>query len=68
MDRSLGECGLKVLRLLASGATNRAIAEKLFVSHNTVATHVRHILAKTNSANRTEAANYARHHSLVGDE
>ena len=59
---------LKVLRLLASGATNRAIAEKLFVSHNTVATHVRHILAKTNSANRTEAANYARHHSLVGDE
>jgi len=56
---------LRVLRLLASGASNRVIGEKLFLSSHTVANHVRNILAKTSSANRTEAANYARRHGLV---
>ena len=59
---------LRVLRLLASGATNKSIGEKLFLSPHTVANHVRNILAKTDSANRTEAANYARRHGLTADE
>jgi DNA-binding CsgD family transcriptional regulator len=58
---------LRVLRLLASGATNRAIGERLFLSPHTVANHVRNILAKTGSANRTEAANYARRYSSIVD-
>jgi hypothetical protein len=41
------------------------IAEALFISLNTVATHVRNILTKTNSANRTEAAAYAMSHGLT---
>jgi predicted ATPase/class 3 adenylate cyclase/DNA-binding CsgD family transcriptional regulator len=48
-----------VLRLLAAGKSNREIADTLYISLNTVATHVRNILAKTSSANRTEAAAYA---------
>lgn len=54
-----------VLRLLAVGKSNREIADLLFISLNTVATHVRNILTKTNSANRTEAATYALRHGLT---
>jgi DNA-binding CsgD family transcriptional regulator len=45
-----------VLRLLASGRTNREIAENLSLSPATVGIHVTHILAKTDCTNRTEAA------------
>lgn len=63
-------CGLtqrevEVLRLLAAGKSNHDIAEALFVSPNTVANHVRSILTKTNTANRTEAAAYAHRHGLL---
>ncbi len=56
-----------VLQLIAVGKGNREIAERLFVSPNTVANHVRSILAKTNSANRTEAAAFAVRNALVGE-
>jgi DNA-binding CsgD family transcriptional regulator len=50
---------VEVLRLVAAGKGNREIAARLFVSPNTVANHVRSILTKTNTANRTEAAAFA---------
>ncbi len=56
---------LEVLRLVATGRSNRAIAESLFISPNTAANHVRSILAKTGTANRTEAAAYASRHGLL---
>lgn len=59
---------VEVLRLLAAGKSNRDIAEVLFVSPNTVANHVRSILAKTTTANRTEAAAYARRHGLLAED
>jgi DNA-binding CsgD family transcriptional regulator len=49
----------QVLRLLAEGLANREIAERLVISEHTAANHVRSILAKTGSANRTQAAMYA---------
>jgi DNA-binding NarL/FixJ family response regulator len=55
---------VEVLRLVAAGKGNREIAERLFVSPNTVANHVRSILTKTNSANRTEAAAFALRQAL----
>ena len=41
------------------------IAEELMISPNTVVRHVSNILAKTGSANRTEAARYASQHGLA---
>jgi DNA-binding CsgD family transcriptional regulator len=53
-----------VLRLLAIGRTNKDVSLVLAISLNTVATHVRSILNKTQCANRTEAATYAIRHGL----
>ena len=50
---------LEVLQLIAAGRSNKEISQSLFISQNTVATHVRSILQKTRSANRTEAAAHA---------
>jgi DNA-binding CsgD family transcriptional regulator/tetratricopeptide (TPR) repeat protein len=57
---------VEVLRLIAAGCSNRAIAETLFISPNTVLRHVSHIFAKTGVANRAEAAAYATRHGLAG--
>jgi DNA-binding NarL/FixJ family response regulator len=55
----------EVLRLIAIGRSNADIATVLSISLNTVATHVRNILAKTGCANRTEAAAYAMRNGLA---
>lgn len=49
----------EVLGLLAKGLPNRRIAENLFVSENTVKSHVANVLAKLHLRSRTEAALYA---------
>jgi PAS domain S-box-containing protein len=46
---------LEILRLIAQGLTNAAIAERLVVTEGTIKWHVKQILAKTGSANRAEA-------------
>jgi DNA-binding CsgD family transcriptional regulator/GAF domain-containing protein len=46
---------LDVLRLLAEGATNRAVADALVISSGTVKFHVNSILRKLHAANRAEA-------------
>jgi DNA-binding CsgD family transcriptional regulator len=56
---------VEVLRLVAAGRSNRAIADALFLAPGTVGIHVTHILAKTNTTNRTEAAAFARDHGLA---
>ena len=56
---------VEVLRYLAAGHTNRAIAEALSLSEHTVRAHLRHIFAKTESDNRTAAAAFARRHGLA---
>lgn len=55
---------LETLRLIATGKTNKEIAQALFISTNTVAIHVARVLAKTGASNRTEAAAYAASHHL----
>jgi DNA-binding CsgD family transcriptional regulator/tetratricopeptide (TPR) repeat protein len=61
----LTEREVQVLSFVAAGKSNRQIATELFVSPNTVANHVRSILSKTCSTNRTEAAAFAIRHSLL---
>lgn len=51
---------LSTLALLAQGLSNNGIAARLFVSENTVRTHLRNINAKLKSQNRTEAVAIAR--------
>jgi len=53
---------LEVLRLIASGANNREIAQTLFLSENTVKNYVTNILSRLNLRDRTQAALFA--HSL----
>jgi DNA-binding CsgD family transcriptional regulator len=56
---------LEVLRLVAAGSTNKAIASKLVVSERTVDRHVSNILTKVGVSSRTAAAAYAYEHQLV---
>ena len=50
---------IEILRLVAEGLSNKAIAQALFVSENTVKYHMKNILQKLGVQNRTEAATYA---------
>jgi two-component system nitrate/nitrite response regulator NarL len=50
---------MEVLFCLGAGLSNKKIADKLFISENTVKKHVSQILAKLNLADRTQAALYA---------
>jgi DNA-binding CsgD family transcriptional regulator len=56
---------VEVLRLVAAGKSNPEIAATLVLSRYTVERHVNHILTKTGTANRTEAARYAHQHGLL---
>ncbi|GGY01058.1 hypothetical protein GCM10007160_31170 [Litchfieldella qijiaojingensis] len=55
---------VQVLRLIASGKTNKAIAAELSLSERTIDRHVSNILAKLNVPSRAAAAAYAGHHNL----
>jgi DNA-binding NarL/FixJ family response regulator len=56
---------VEVLRLVASGATNRAIAAELVLSERTVDRHVSNILTKLDVTSRTAAATYAHERALI---
>jgi len=56
---------LEVLNLIARGATNREIAEQLFVSEGTVKNHVSNILNRLGLRDRMQAALFAVEHGLV---
>jgi len=55
----------EVLQLVATGATNKEIGESLFISENTVKTHLQNIMEKLHLANRSQAAAYAVEKGLV---
>jgi DNA-binding NarL/FixJ family response regulator len=56
---------LEVLRLVASGKTNKVIAKQLFLSEKTVDRHVSNIFVKTNVSSRAAATAFAYQHGLV---
>ena len=56
---------IEILRLLATGATNRRLAQALFISEATVKTHLVHIYAKLGVDNRTQAIDRARSARII---
>jgi NarL family two-component system response regulator LiaR len=65
LQEALTEREREVLRLLAQGRPNRAIAEMLVISEETVKTHVGNILAKLHLAHRQQAMVYALKQGIV---
>jgi LuxR family maltose regulon positive regulatory protein len=61
----LSERELQVLRLLAAGASNREIGERLVISAGTVKAHLHHIYGKLDVHNRTQAVAWARAFGLL---
>ena len=55
----------EVLSLLASGLSNAEIAQRLYLSHATVKTHINRIFAKTGVRDRAQAVRYAYQHGLT---
>jgi DNA-binding CsgD family transcriptional regulator len=56
---------LEILELMAAGLSNREIAERLYVSENTVKTHAGRVLDKLNARRRTQAVQLAREAGLI---
>ena len=55
----------EVLALLAAGLSNAEIAQRLYLSHATVKTHINRIFAKTGARDRAQAVRYAYQHGLT---
>lgn len=64
-DPPLSQRELEVLRLLVEGLSNQKIADRLYLSVETVRTHVRHITEKLAVSDRTQAAVKALRQGLV---
>lgn len=64
-DEALSTREIELLQALQTGASNREIAEQLFISQATVKTHLIHIYAKLGVENRTAAVETARQRRII---
>lgn len=64
-NNELSDREREVLRLVATGASNKEIAQQLYISTNTVKVHLRNIFAKIGATSRTEATLYAIREGVV---
>ena len=64
-DETLTEREIEVLRYVAGGNRNRDIAERLFISEETVKVHVKHIMEKLGASDRTQAVAIAIRRGII---
>jgi DNA-binding NarL/FixJ family response regulator len=64
-DEALTEREAEVLRHIAEGNRNRDIAEKLFISEETVKVHIKHIMEKLGASDRTQAVAIAGRRGII---
>ena len=64
-DLSITPRELEILELIAQGMSNREIAEKLFVSENTVKTHSSRVFDKLGAKRRTQAVQFGKECGLL---
>lgn len=64
-DEALTEREVEVLRHIAGGNRNRDIAERLFISEETVKVHVKHIMEKLGASDRTQAVAIAVRRGII---
>lgn len=64
---SLTASELRVVRLVTEGLSNRAVAERLFLSPHTVNSHLRHVFAKLGVSTRVELTRIAATHTFPPD-
>jgi len=64
-DLGITKRELEILELIAQGMSNREIAEKLFVSENTVKTHSSRLFDKLSAKRRTQAVQIGKEQGLI---
>ena len=67
-EEQLSPRELEVLKLLATGATNKEIGSALGIAENTVKNHLKNILEKLHLENRVQAATFALRSGLTRPE
>jgi DNA-binding NarL/FixJ family response regulator len=63
----LSEREIEILTLIAGGASNREIGDRLYLSEKTIKNHITSIFQKLQTTDRTQAAVYAIQHGLIRD-
>jgi DNA-binding NarL/FixJ family response regulator len=64
-DDDLTEREIEVLKQVADGNRNREIADKLFISEETVKVHIKHIMQKLGASDRTQAVSIAVRRGII---
>lgn len=64
--KGISQREFEVLELMAKGCSNQEIADKLFISLNTVKTHTSNLFQKLDARRRTQAIEYAKRDGLLG--
>ncbi|HXM61997.1 MAG TPA: response regulator transcription factor, partial [Terriglobales bacterium] len=64
-DEAITAREIEVLQHIAGGNRNRDIAEKLFISEETVKVHIKHIMEKLGASDRTQAVSIALKRGII---